>query len=47
MQGLQLLTQIGMTLLSGFGLTSIFQGFIGGALFLILVGIVVAWFRKQ
>ena len=39
MQGLALLTQMGMTLLNGFGLTSMFQSWIGGGLFLLLVGL--------
>jgi hypothetical protein len=47
MQGLALLTQMGMTLLNGFGLTSMFQAAIGGALFLLLVGLGVGIFNKK
>lgn len=47
MQGLAILTQLGMAILNGFGLTTMFQSFIGGGLFLILVGLVVSWFRAH
>jgi|CXWL01.1.fsa_nt_gi hypothetical protein len=41
MQGLSLLTQAGMTILNGFGLTSMFQAFVGGLFFLALVGLFI------
>mgnify|MGYP003380520848 CR=1 FL=1 len=47
MEGLALLTQIGLTLLRGFGVLSLFQAAVGGGLFLILVGIAVDYFRKR
>lgn len=47
MQGLAILTQLGMTLLNGFGLTAMFQAFIGGGLFLVLVGIGISIFSKK
>jgi hypothetical protein len=47
MQGLALLTQMGQTLLNGFGLTSMFQAAVGGALFLLLVGLGVDIFRSK
>lgn len=47
MQGLALLTQLGMAILNGFGITSMFQAYIGGALFLSLVGIGIAIIVKN
>jgi len=46
MQGLSLLIQMGMAILNGFGLTSMFQASIGASLFLITVGLTVYYLRK-
>jgi len=46
MQGLAILTSLGMGLLNGLGLTSMFQAFIGGALFIILVAMAVGLILK-
>jgi hypothetical protein len=47
MQGFAILSQLGMSVLNGFGLTSMFQAFIGGGLFLILLGIAISFFKSK
>lgn len=47
MAGLQLLTQIGMALLDGFGLRGIFLTFVSAAIFLALFGMGMAIFRNR
>jgi hypothetical protein len=47
MQGLNLLVQMGSTILSGFGLTSMFQAAVGAALFLGVVGLAWDYVRSK
>lgn len=47
MEALQRLSQVGGVILSAFGLTGIVVAYISGALFLVLVGMVIEFFRRR